>query len=203
MSANIDILKTLVRVAFNRAEDKMTHVDIGKRIIVIGSSGSGKSTLASELGKITGVPIIHIDRLLWNPGWIQTPKEEYDRRVIEVASGESWIIDGNNSSTLPFRIERADSIIFIDFNRYLCIFRVIKRRIKNHGKSRACMSEGCPEKIDLPFLKWVWNYPTHSRVNILEKIYSSDKPVYHLKTRKEVSLFIRKAKSAANYPAQE
>ena len=160
-------------------------MDLGKRIMILGSAGSGKSTLAIKLGEITKIPVIHLDRLFWNPGWIQTPKDEMEQKVIEVACGDSWIIDGNYSSTLDFRIERADSIIFIDFNRYFCIYRTFKRRIKNHGRTRYDLGEGCIEKIDWDFFKWVWNYPKWSRKNTIEKIQSSGKAVYHLKTRTE------------------
>ena len=165
-------------------------MDLGKRIMILGSAGSGKSTLSIKLGEITGIPVVHLDRLFWNPGWVEAPKGEMDKKVIHAASGESWIIDGGYLRTLNFRMERADSIVFIDLNRYLCIYRVLKRWIKNYGKTRADIGEGCPEKIDLPFLKWIWNYPKRSRVETLGKIYNSGKPVYHLKTRKDVESFI-------------
>ena len=166
---------------------------LGSRIMVLGSAGSGKSTLAIRLGEITGLPVIHLDRLFWNPGWVQTPDAEMDKKVAEAASGESWIIDGNYSRTIDFRLSRAETIIFIDFGRYFCIFRVLKRRIKNHGKTRYDLGDGCPEKIDREFLKWIWNYPKRSRKNTLEKIYQSGKTVYHLRTRKEVKYFFKKS----------
>ncbi|MCL2409162.1 MAG: topology modulation protein [Oscillospiraceae bacterium] len=168
---------------------------LGKRIMVLGSSGSGKSTLASTLGKITGIEVIHIDRLFWNPGWVETPDDELDQKIKAVASGDSWIIDGNYSRTLDFRLERADSIIFIDFSRYFCIFRVLKRRIKYHGKTRDDLGEGLPEKVDRAFLAWIWNWPKRSRGKTLEKIAASGKIVYILKSRKDVRLFVKRARA--------
>ena len=169
-------------------------MDLGKRIMVLGSAGSGKSTLAIRLGELTGLPVIHLDRLFWNPGWVETPNDEMEQKMIAAASGESWIIDGNYTRAFDYRIERADSIIFIDFSRYFCIYRVLKRRIQNRGKTRYDLAEGCIEKIDWEFLKWIWNYPKRSRKNTLEKIYSSGKAVYHLKTRKAVKLFLEETK---------
>ena len=166
-------------------------MDLGRRVMILGSSGSGKSSLAIQLGEITDLPVIHLDRLFWNPGWVETEPEEMVKKVAQAAAGEYWIMEGNYTNrAFDFRMERADSIIFIDFNRYICIFRVFKRWIKNHGKTRYDLGEGCPEKIDLPFLKWIWDYPKRSRKNTIEKIYSSGKTVHHLKTRKEVDLFI-------------
>ena len=172
----------------------MDKIPPGRRIIVLGSAGSGKSTLSTMLGELIGVPVIHLDRLFWNPGWVETPKEEIDKLAIKAASGESWIIDGGYLRTLDFRIERADAIIFIDLSRYICIFRVLRRWIKNYGKTRVDMGEGCPEKMDFTFLKWIWDYPKRSRDNIIGKIYASGKSIYHLKSRREVDLFIRNIK---------
>ena len=38
-----------------------------KRIMIIGGAGSGKSSLARALGDITGLPVVHIDTLYWQP----------------------------------------------------------------------------------------------------------------------------------------
>ena len=32
------------------------------------------------------------------------------------------------------------------------------------------MADGCSEKIDLPFLKWVWDFPKRSRPVVLERL---------------------------------
>jgi len=34
-----------------------------QRVAIIGSGGAGKSQLARELGRITGLPVIHLDVL--------------------------------------------------------------------------------------------------------------------------------------------
>ena len=39
-----------------------------QRVMIIGQPGSGKSTLAREMGKHTGLPVIHIDTIHWQPG---------------------------------------------------------------------------------------------------------------------------------------
>ncbi|MCL2169758.1 MAG: hypothetical protein FWB74_07025 [Defluviitaleaceae bacterium] len=174
--------------------------NIGKRIMILGSAGSSKSTLAVRLGEITCLPVTHLDRLFWNPGWVQTPKDEFEERANAAAAAETWIIDGNYSRTLDYRLERADCVIFLDFSRYFCLFRVLKRRFKNHGKTRFDLAEGCPERLDREFLLWVWNYPKRARGRTLEWLEQArgDKNVYHFRKRKDVKKFLQSIFSATS-----
>ena len=162
-----------------------------KRIIIIGSSGGGKSTLARQLGDITGLPVIHLDKEHWNPGWVETPKDIWQEKVKELLKGEQWIIDGNYGGTMKIRAEAADTIIYLDFNRFICLYRVIKRRLQNHGRTRPDMCEGCKEKIDFEFLKWVWTYP--KKKPKVEKLLAilEGKNIIVLRSKKEVDGFLK------------
>lgn len=85
-----------------------------KRGAIIGSGGAGKTTLARMLGAKTGIPVVHLDRLYWNAGWVPAPHEMWLERQREVLEGECWIIDGNYGSTLDLRLAAADTVIFLD-----------------------------------------------------------------------------------------
>ncbi|MDN4618943.1 DNA topology modulation protein [Paenibacillus sp. PsM32] len=140
------------------------------RVIVIGCSGSGKSTLSQKLHKILQLPIIHLDRYYWQANWQSTEQEAWDQKVTEFALTDRWIIDGNYSRTLDIRIGRADVIVFLDMPRWLCMYRIMKRRIQYHGRTRPDLNKDCPEKLDIGFIKWVWNYRKRNRVKTLEKL---------------------------------
>ena len=88
------------------------------RIMIIGCGGSGKSTLAQQLGQKLGLPVIHLDKLFWTPGWVSIPKEEFDRVHVDAVSKEKWIIDGNFDRTIPVRLKRCDTVIYLDFSRF-------------------------------------------------------------------------------------
>lgn len=47
-----------------------------KRIVAVGNNGSGKSFLSRELSRITGLPLVHLDKEYWQPGWGHPTEEE-------------------------------------------------------------------------------------------------------------------------------
>jgi adenylate kinase family enzyme len=130
-----------------------------QRVLVIGSSGAGKSTFALALGAATGLPVIHIDHLFWQAGWVQTPNDVYVASIKAAVAGERWIMDGINTATFDLRVPRADTIIWLQRSRVACVRRVLYRVLKTYGTVRPDMAPGCPEKFDWSFLKWVWNFP--------------------------------------------
>jgi adenylate kinase family enzyme len=165
-----------------------------QRILVIGPGGSGKSTLSKRLGEVLGLPVIHLDSLYWKPGWVEPDKTEWAETVRKVIAHETWIVDGNYSGTLAERLEACDSVVFLDLPRHLCLWRVLKRVMTGYGRTRADMPEGCPEKLDLKFLSWVWNYPVRSRRKVLALLeaHRGTKRVVHLRTCREVSRFVER-----------
>lgn len=164
------------------------------RILVIGSAGSGKSTLSRKLHYILDLPVVHLDTYYWNADWVPKPNEEWNNIVEQFINEEHWIMDGNYSRTMDIRINKADLIIFLDMPRLLCIYRIIKRRIIYHKKTRPDMNQECPEKLDWDFVKWVWNYRKKGRVNTIKKLeqIKGRKEVVILRTRKEMDEFIGK-----------
>jgi len=163
---------------------------IGERILIIGSGGSGKSTLARALGERTGLPVIHLDSEYWQPGWVGMDKEEWAAKVEKLAADERWIMDGNFGNTREIRMRRADTVIFLDMNRLLCLYWGLKRQITYHGRTRPDMGADCPEKIDFEYYKWVWTYPSHSRQVILDQLSMFIGRVVILKNRRAVAAFL-------------
>ncbi|AIQ42215.1 DNA topology modulation protein [Paenibacillus sp. FSL R5-0912] len=163
------------------------------RILILGSGGSGKSTLARQVGGLLHLPVVHLDALFWNPDWIPTPDEEWDGLVRQYTEQEQWIIDGNYSKTMDMRIRRADVIIFLDLPRLLCMYRIVKRRLMYHNQTRPDMNEGCPEKLDFAFVKWVWSYKTRSRDNTIARLRQAGahQQVITVTSRRQVKALIR------------
>ena len=163
-----------------------------KRILLIGCGGSGKSTFARKLGKATGLPVVHLDQLYWKPGWTPLSREEFDERLAAELQKPEWIMDGNFDRTIPRRLEFCDAVIFLDLPRLVCLFGVIKRVLLSYGRTRPDIGEGCPEKFDLSFFRWVWTFNDQKREKYLALLNGSDKPFYRIRSRRELPSLIQK-----------
>lgn len=86
-----------------------------KRILIVGCSGAGKSTLSVKLSDMLDLPVVHLDALFWNEGWMPTPKTEFREKLQQALEEPEWIIDGNFNSTMEMRATYADLVIFLDF----------------------------------------------------------------------------------------
>lgn len=127
------------------------------KIAVIGYSGCGKSTLARFLGAKYGIDVLYLDRVHWLPGWQEREREAECAIVAQfMDKHDDWVIDGNyRSLSYQRRLAEADQIIWMNFNRISCLFRTTKRFLRFRGKTRSSMGPGCPEKLDLEFIRWV------------------------------------------------
>lgn len=127
------------------------------KIAVIGYSGSGKSTLAGKLAEQQGLEPLYLDTVFWLPGWKERDRAEMRGLVSGyLDTHEDWVIDGNYSKIcFERRMEEADRIILMQFSALSCLFRAWKRYRQNKGKSRTSMTEGCPEKMNGEFVRWL------------------------------------------------
>lgn len=169
-----------------------------QRIMIIGQPGSGKSTLASALGGITGLPVHHIDRIHWQPGWQMRAQAERARLCHEVETGERWIFEGGFTQSWPHRLARADQLIWLDFPLSVRFFRVFRRSIRDYGTSRPDMQEGCPERISPEFYRWIWD-TRHTMREKMRRLYDTaprNKAKHRLTTRAEVEGFLAEVAQA-------
>ena len=163
-----------------------------ERIIIIGCGGAGKSTLARQLGEKTGLPVVHLDKLFWHPGWVESTKEEMDAKIMQALAQPQWIMDGNFNRTLPERLKRCDTVIYLDFSCVACLMGVVKRILTTYGTVRPDMGEGCPERIDLNFLKWVWNFNKNKREKYYKLLNEAEGvETIVLKNRRAVKKFLK------------
>lgn len=169
------------------------------RVAVIGCPGSGKTTLACKLGQILDKPVIHLDKVLWDKNWQMLPFDEREKIHNEIIGAESWLIDGMWRSHLQSRFVRATFVVFLDYKRRVSFRRAVNRYLKYRKKQRADIAEGCLEKLDGYFLKYIWTFRKNVRPQILQLI--ADNPeisVVTLATPKQTQEFVKQLESYFN-----
>ncbi len=167
-----------------------------QRILVLGSSGSGKSTFSRQLGRLMEIEVIHLDSYYWQPNWVASSEKEWAEKLEQLLRKPRWIMDGNYPSSLDLRLSFADTVVFMDLHRSLCLWRCVKRLIQNWGRNRQELATGCDEKIDWEFLKWIWNYPRDVKPVILEQLGHApvgSRQVFILRSRGEIADFLEGA----------
>lgn len=176
----------------------INNIKTAKRILIQGSSGGGKSTLAKELGEILNLPVIHLDKEYWQPGWTKPNSDEWHAKQIEFINNESWIIEGGiYKKALPLRVQAANVVIFLELNRFLCFYRALKRFITNKINKTPPVASGCPEKFDLSFSKWIlYSQPSIENPLAIETILKNltQAEFIRLKNPKEVKSFLETIK---------
>ena len=113
---------------------------IGRRVVVSGMAGAGKSTFARQLSAKTGLPVIHLDVHFWKPGWVQPSDKEWRDVQSTLLAGEEWIADGNYHETLDLRLERADTVVYLDTQWWVCAARAFVRGLR---RPEGQLPDGC------------------------------------------------------------
>jgi len=141
------------------------------RVLVIGCSGSGKSTLAARLSDMLHLPHVPMDReIFWLQGWKPRPRAEALARLREIVDEPRWIMDGTSPGTLPLRMPRTDLVLWLRPPRWKSLRGVIGRWLRYRGQSRPHMAVGCPERINLEFLRYIWNFELTESPEIEERL---------------------------------
>ncbi|WP_342513494.1 topology modulation protein [Sporosarcina sp. FSL K6-1522] len=164
------------------------------KVLVVGvSAGVGKSTFARRLGELTGLEVTHLDRLYWKPNWVEASAEEFSAAQQKVVEKDQWIMEGNYTGTFPIREAHADTLIYMELPLRVCLYRVLKRRVQYHGKTRQDIGEGCQEKIDWAFLKFiVTTYGTRKKTmqERMQRFAEQGKTVHYLTTTAQIEGFL-------------
>lgn len=169
-----------------------------QRAIVIGCSGAGKSTFARRLRDITGLPLHHLDLLWHKPDRTTVTPEQFDRKLAELLREERWIIDGDYSRTMEWRMQRCDAVFLLDYPTEVCLAGVAARR----GTLREDMP-WVEEEPDPEFLRWIEEFPrrTMPLIRRLLEQYRTGRQVVVFRTREESEQYLRALAAGLNRPA--
>ena len=158
-----------------------------KKIMIIGCPGSGKTTFALALEEAVGIKLFHLDSIWHKADKTHISREEFDERLGEILSLDSYIIDGNYSRTIERRVEACDTVILFDLPREVCLEGAVARL----GKKRPDMP-WFENELD-PWLKnEIETFGEKNLPNIyslLEK-YKDGRNIIVFKSREDANSFI-------------
>ena len=158
-----------------------------KKIIVIGCPGSGKSTFSKALHKLTKIPLYHLDMLFWNADKTTVEKSVFLDRLFKITENGEWIIDGNYGSTMELRMQKCDTVIFLDYPVDVCLDGIKERK----GKPRSDMPWTEDDEDDAEFLEFIKNYNAQSRPKVIELLKKySHKDIYIFSDRLQAEEFL-------------
>ncbi len=167
-------------------------MNIGPKICILGCSNSGKSTLATTLSQKLNVPAIHLDILAHKPNsnWVRQPDSVLIAQHNEIIQRQSWIIDGNYSVCLSDRLMKANTVIWLDFNPWVCALRYIRRSLQNNPK-RPGKLQGSQKEFGFWLLKHILlKYPKRRRhyQNLLEQY--PNLTLFRIYSQKQLKVFL-------------
>ncbi|MEM9797267.1 MAG: AAA family ATPase [Pseudomonadota bacterium] len=159
--------------------------------MILGGPGSGKSTLARQIGVRTGLPVHHMDRIHWLPGWVMRDRTERIAMANAVEAQDAWVFEGGLSATYDNRAARADLIVWLDLPIVLRLWRVVMRWRDYRGSSRPDLPAGCPEQLDPEFLLWIVTSRRRTRRRIRMLLAGPGKgKAVHLTRPRQVRVFL-------------
>jgi len=125
--------------------------------MIFGRPGSGKSTFASWLSDTLNLPLHHLDKHFYTENWVERNYEEFLNIEQNIVNGETWIVDGNSTRSLEMRWSRATLVLYFNFPRLICYFRILKRFF-NPNLGVDDRAPECREIIRLSLLKYIWSF---------------------------------------------
>jgi adenylate kinase family enzyme len=148
-----------------------------QRVVILGPGASGKSTLAARMGEITGLPVMELDKIFWQPGLVATPRDQWVEIQQKLVEESGWIMDGDLGlyDAVEVRLRAADTVVFLDFSILRCAWRALRR-------SR--------ERAD--FWLWLLQYRRESRPSLMRAFsnYAAGARLHILRNPDAVRLFL-------------
>ncbi len=170
-----------------------------KRIAVFGNAGAGKSTTSQKISVLTGIPLYVLDKIKYSTGGNEIAHENYLSLHAQILDQEQWIIDGYGClKTTWERLNKADTLVYIDLPLFVHFFWVGKRFVKGLFSA----PEGWPDKT--PLIKSTLNsyrvlWLCHKQLTPQYRTFiaqaKNTKHVFHLRSKSDIKAFLKSLKS--------
>jgi adenylate kinase family enzyme len=174
-----------------------------KRIAVIGAGGAGKTRLARALGQVLDLPVVHLDAHYYGPRWQPLQPDRWAERQRRLAVADGWVMDGNYAGTLALRLERADTVVFLDLPPLVCAWQVVRRWALGRLAPAPDLPAGLRPKLDRRFLAYVLTFRRRRPALLAELARrGSGVALVTLSSRRAVRRFLKDAAAPARRPGR-
>lgn len=160
------------------------------RITIIGCGGSGKTYLANQLAALLNLPVTHLDSVYYDTDWNPLPPEEFAALQRGLVAESRWLLEGNYAGTLPIRLARTETVIFLDIHAVTCLAGLLQRRWRYRGGQHT--KDGVYDRITWNFVRYIWGYRTtmRPRVHALMDEHGANARLVTLTSRRQASRFL-------------
>ncbi len=128
------------------------------RIAILGGAGAGKSTLARQIGEARGLPVVHLDRVVFGPGWTRIAVPTARERLASMLEPGAWVVEGTYAELADLSLPRADLVIWIDQPALLRLWRAWRKTRRHRDRPRADRPDGCAEGFGWAYARTVLRF---------------------------------------------
>jgi adenylate kinase family enzyme len=169
------------------------------RIVIIGCGGSGKTVVARRLAKLLDAPLTHLDAVYYDADWQPKPQDEFATIQHDLVRPDRWIIEGNYAGTMPIRLARADTVMFLDIPARTCLLGIAQRRWRYRGGQHG---DGVYDRITWNFIRYILRYRRDMRPRVTAHLAEHGRHVRFvcLSSRRKVNRFLHALQTSATPP---
>lgn len=152
---------------------------------MVGNTGAGKSTVGRALAAQLGLAYLELDAVFWGPGWQMVSDDEGRRAIDRVLAAPraqaGWVVDGNWNSRIGDTLGALDTVVWLDYSRWVVMTRVVRRTVLRlvcrrplWNGNRERWANLVSRRPDDNIILWAWTQHSPSRAQHEQRMGTGD-----------------------------